>query len=67
MTAATATSKGQVTISKPVRDHLGIGPGRQILAGKAFMQYRSASGVRPAPFKVGQVISVHVEPEADAM
>jgi AbrB family looped-hinge helix DNA binding protein len=26
----TVTSKGQVTIPKPVRDHLGIGPGSQI-------------------------------------
>ena len=24
---ATLTSKGQVTIPKPIRDHLGIGPG----------------------------------------
>ena len=28
--ATTVTSKGQVTIPKPVRDHLGIGPGSQI-------------------------------------
>ena len=28
--ATTVTSKGQVTIPKPVRDYLGIGPGSQI-------------------------------------
>jgi len=28
--ATTVTSKGQVTIPKPVRDHLGIGPGSEI-------------------------------------
>ena len=26
----TVTRKGQVTIPKPVRDHLGIGPGSQV-------------------------------------
>lgn len=26
----TVTSKGQVTIPKPVRDHLGIGPGSAV-------------------------------------
>jgi AbrB family looped-hinge helix DNA binding protein len=29
--ATTVTSKGQVTIPKPVRDHLGIGPGSQVV------------------------------------
>lgn len=28
--ATTLTSKGQVTIPKPVRDHLGIGPGSEV-------------------------------------
>jgi len=28
--ATKVTRKGQVTIPKPVRDHLGIGPGSQI-------------------------------------
>jgi len=28
--ATTVTSKGQVTIPKPVRDHLGVGPGSQV-------------------------------------
>lgn len=27
---STVTSKGQVTIPKPVRDHLGIGPGSEV-------------------------------------
>jgi antitoxin PrlF len=33
--ATTMTSKGQVTIPKPVRDHLGIGPGSQIAFRRA--------------------------------
>jgi antitoxin PrlF len=33
--ATTVTSKGQVTIPKPVRDHLGIGPGSQIAFRRA--------------------------------
>jgi antitoxin PrlF len=28
--ATTITSKGQVTIPKPIRDYLGIGPGSQV-------------------------------------
>jgi len=32
---ATVTSKGQVTIPKPVRDHLGIGPGSQVTFRRA--------------------------------
>lgn len=28
--ATKVTSKGQVTIPKPVRDHLGIGPGSEV-------------------------------------
>jgi antitoxin PrlF len=28
--ATTVTSKGQVTIPKPVRDHLGIAPGSRV-------------------------------------
>ena len=28
--STTVTSKGQVTIPKPVRDHLGIGPGSRV-------------------------------------
>jgi antitoxin PrlF len=33
--ATTVTSKGQVTIPKPVRDHLGIGPGSQVAFRRA--------------------------------
>jgi AbrB family looped-hinge helix DNA binding protein len=33
--ATTVTSKGQVTIPKPVRDHLGIGPGSQVTFRRA--------------------------------
>lgn len=33
--ATTVTSKGQVTIPKPVREHLGIGPGSQIAFRRA--------------------------------
>ena len=33
--ATTVTSKGQVTIPKPVRDHLGIVPGSQIAFRRA--------------------------------
>jgi antitoxin PrlF len=32
---STITRKGQVTIPKPVRDHLGIGPGSQIAFRRA--------------------------------
>ena len=33
--ATTVTSKGQVTIPKPIRDHLGIGPGSRIAFRRA--------------------------------
>jgi len=33
--ATKVTRKGQVTIPKPVRDHLGIGPGSQIAFRRA--------------------------------
>lgn len=33
--ATRVTRKGQVTIPKPVRDHLGIGPGSQIVFRRA--------------------------------
>jgi antitoxin PrlF len=43
--ATTVTSKGQVTIPKPVRDHLGIGPGSQI----AFRRAPDGSIAGPGP------------------
>jgi AbrB family looped-hinge helix DNA binding protein len=33
--ATTVTLKGQVTIPKPVREHLGIGPGSRIVFRRA--------------------------------
>jgi len=33
--ATTVTSKGQVTIPKPVRDHLGIAPGSRVAFRRA--------------------------------
>ena len=33
--AITVTTRGQVTIPKPVRDHLGIGPGSQVVFRRA--------------------------------
>lgn len=33
--ASKVTSKGQVTIPKPVRDHLGIGPGSEVAFRRA--------------------------------
>ncbi len=33
--ATKLTSKGQVTIPKPVRDHLGIGPGSEVTFRRA--------------------------------
>ena len=33
--ATTVTRKGQVTIPKPVRDHLGLGPGSKVAFRRA--------------------------------
>ena len=47
--ATTVTSKGQVTIPKPVRDHLGIGPGSKIafrLADDGHIVIERADGTR---------------------
>jgi len=47
--ATTVTSKGQVTIPKPVRDHLGIGPGSQVsfrLADDGSIVIEKADGKR---------------------
>ncbi len=48
--ATTVTSKGQVTIPKPVRDHLGIAPGSQVefrRAADGSIVIERADGVRP--------------------
>ena len=47
--ATTVTSKGQVTIPKPVRDHLGIGPGSEVnfrLADDGSIIIERADGTR---------------------
>jgi AbrB family looped-hinge helix DNA binding protein len=47
---ATVTSKGQVTIPKPIRDHLGIGPGSQVAFRRAedgSIVIEKADGARP--------------------
>lgn len=46
---ATVTSKGQVTIPKPVRDYLGLGPGSRVsfartLAGGVELRVEPAAG-----------------------
>ena len=49
--ATTVTSKGQVTIPKPVRDRLGIVPGSSVefeLTQDGRVQLRKVGGTRPA-------------------
>ena len=49
--AATVTAKGQVTIPKPVRDLLGIGPGSKVdfrRASDGSVVLTRADGKRPA-------------------
>ncbi len=56
--ATTVTSMGQVTIPKPVRDHLGIGPGSQIAFRRAddgSIVIEKADGTR-APSRFARVI-----------
>jgi antitoxin PrlF len=48
--ANTVTSKGQVTIPKPVRDYLGIEPGSEVnfrLADDGHIIIERADGTRP--------------------
>ena len=48
--ATKLTSKGQVTIPKPVRDHLGIGPGSEVAfrrAADGSIVIEKADGTRP--------------------
>jgi len=54
--AVTVTRKGQVTIPKPVRDRLGIGPGSKIdfevaEDGRAFLRRVEKSTVKPSRFE----------------
>lgn len=52
----TVTSKGQVTIPKPVRDRLGINPGSKVdfevaEDGRAFLRRVGNRAVRPSRFE----------------
>jgi len=52
----TVTSKGQVTIPKPVRDRLGINPGSKVEFevaedGRAFLRRVGKRAVKPSRFE----------------
>ena len=54
--SATVTSKGQVTIPKPIRDRLGIAPGTKVAfsldkEGRAFLQTEGESVLKPSRFE----------------
>ena len=54
--AVTVTSKGQVTIPKPVRDRLGINPGSKVdfevaEDGRAFLRRLGKRAVKPSRFE----------------
>jgi antitoxin PrlF len=54
--ATTVTRKGQVTIPKPVRDHLGINPGSKVDFevgddGRAFLRLVGKPAVKPSRFE----------------
>jgi antitoxin PrlF len=56
--ATTVTSKGQVTIPKPVRDHLGIGPGSQIdfrRADDGSIVIEKADATKPRPSRFAKL------------
>ena len=56
--ASTVTSKGQVTIPKPVRDYLGIEPGSEVkfrLAEDGHVIIERADGTRP-PSRFEQLV-----------
>ena len=58
--ATTVTSKGQVTIPKPIRDHLGIGPGSQVtfrLAADGSIVIERADGTRQ-PSRFAKLVGV---------
>jgi len=53
---ATVTSKGQVTIPKPIRDRLGIKPGTKVAfsldkEGRAFLQADDTALPQPSRFE----------------
>jgi antitoxin PrlF len=56
--ATTVTSKGQVTIPKPVRDHLGIVPGSQVAfrrAADGSIVIEKADATEPQPSRFAKV------------
>ena len=58
--ATTVTSKGQVTIPKPVRDHLGIAPGSQVEFRRATdgsIVIEKAGGTRP-PSRFARLVGI---------
>jgi AbrB family looped-hinge helix DNA binding protein len=58
--ATTITSKGQVTIPKPIRDHLGISPGSQVnfrLAADGSIVIEKADGRSP-PSRFAKLVGV---------
>ena len=58
--ATTVTSKGQVTIPKPVREHLGIAPGSQVefrRAADGSIVIERADGTRP-PSRFAKLVGI---------
>jgi antitoxin PrlF len=58
--ANTVTSKGQVTIPKPVRDHLGIVPGSEVefrRAADGSIVIEKADGTRP-PSRFAKLVGI---------
>jgi antitoxin PrlF len=58
--ATTVTRKGQVTIPKPVRDHLGIGPGSRVdfrLAADGSIVIEKADGARE-PSRFAKLVGI---------
>lgn len=56
--ATTVTSKGQVTIPKPVRDHLGIGPGSKVdfrRAADGTVIVEKADAAHPQPSRLASL------------
>ncbi len=54
--SATVTSKGQVTIPKPIRDRLGIKPGTKVAfvidgEGRAFLKAEGRPALQPSRFE----------------